>query len=153
MARIFRFSNVFPISGLVLKSENFAGRVKHCRFGQTLVARGSRYNYRCHSSAAVISHQLLQFSSKSPFLQSALQSWQFFSKFAIRTFKSSAAIMEKTARGFERLPKSVVPINYEITIKPDLVALVFEGSESITLKASSLFFVVSHATLFYFFWV
>jgi len=42
--------------------------------------------------------------------------------------------MEKTARGFERLPKSIVPINYEITIKPDLVALVFEGSESISLK-------------------
>ena len=52
--------------------------------------------------------------------------------------------MEKTARGFERLPKSIVPINYEITIKPDLVALVFEGSESISLKVSVFFSHVSH---------
>lgn len=35
---------------------------------------------------------------------------------------------------FERLPKSVVPINYEITIKPDLVKLSFEGTEIITLQ-------------------
>lgn len=35
---------------------------------------------------------------------------------------------------FERLPKSVVPVHYEITIKPDLVKLVFEGHESVTLN-------------------
>lgn len=37
-------------------------------------------------------------------------------------------------KAFERLPKSVVPVHYEITIKPDLVKLVFEGHESVTLK-------------------
>lgn len=35
---------------------------------------------------------------------------------------------------FERLPKTVVPVHYDITIKPDLVKLVFEGHESVTLK-------------------
>ena len=35
---------------------------------------------------------------------------------------------------FERLPKSIVPTHYNITIKPDLVKLVFEGEECITLK-------------------
>lgn len=39
---------------------------------------------------------------------------------------------------FERLPKSVVPVHYEITIKPDLVKLIFDGSESVLLKVFAL---------------
>ena len=42
--------------------------------------------------------------------------------------------MAPPVKAFERLPKSVVPIHYEITIKPDLFKLVFEGHESVTLK-------------------
>ena len=37
---------------------------------------------------------------------------------------------------FERLPKNVQPIHYEITIKPDLVKLVFDGYENVTLKVA-----------------
>ena len=35
---------------------------------------------------------------------------------------------------FERLPKTVIPIHYDISIKPDLVRLVFQGKESVTIK-------------------
>jgi len=42
--------------------------------------------------------------------------------------------VDAVSKVFERLPKSVVPVHYEITIKPDLVKLVFEGTQSVTLK-------------------
>ena len=35
---------------------------------------------------------------------------------------------------FHRLPKNVIPVHYEISIKPDLFNLAFEGTEIITLK-------------------
>lgn len=142
MAGSMRFSNVFSISRCFWKTGGSAGRAKHLRFYQTVVAPGSRYDHRCHSAAAVIVHQLLQPGPKSSFQRSALQSWQLYCKSATRTYKSSSATMEKTAKGFERLPKSVVPINYDITIKPDLVALVFEGSECITLKVNIHCFIL-----------
>lgn len=42
--------------------------------------------------------------------------------------------MTPPVKAFERLPKNIVPVHYDITIKPDLVKLVFEGNESITLN-------------------
>ena len=35
---------------------------------------------------------------------------------------------------FERLPKNVVPQNYALTLKPDLKAFTFEGSEEISIE-------------------
>ena len=51
--------------------------------------------------------------------------------------------MTQSVKAFERLPKSVVPLHYEITIKPDLVKLVFEGHENITLKVYYHVFISS----------
>ena len=39
---------------------------------------------------------------------------------------------------FERLPANVVPSNYAITLKPDLKAFTFEGSEVISVKVGIL---------------
>ena len=50
----------------------------------------------------------------------------------IPAFKMAAEMT--TVKTFERLPKSVVPIHYEIRIKPDLVKLLFEGDETISIK-------------------
>ena len=47
----------------------------------------------------------------------------------------SLVTMEKKV--FKCLPKSVVPIHYDITIKPDLVKLLFEGTENVDLKVKS----------------
>ena len=47
------------------------------------------------------------------------------------------AAVDAVSKVFERLPKSVVPVHYEITIKPDLFKLVFEGTENVTLKVCS----------------
>ena len=43
------------------------------------------------------------------------------------------ATVDAVSKVFERLPKSVIPVHYEITIKPDLFELVFEGTEKVTL--------------------
>ena len=43
---------------------------------------------------------------------------------------------------FERLPKNVQPIHYEITIKPDLVKLVFDGYENVTLKVAIKYYTL-----------
>lgn len=50
--------------------------------------------------------------------------------------------MPVALKSFERLPKSVVPVNYDLTIKPDLNQLVFEGTEDVTLKVNSLILVI-----------
>ena len=47
--------------------------------------------------------------------------------------------MSSSVKFFERLPKSVVPVHYDITIKPDLVQLAFEGNEIISLKVFLIF--------------
>lgn len=39
---------------------------------------------------------------------------------------------------FERLPKDVVPSNYNIRIQPDLTAFTFAGSEEITVQVGLL---------------
>lgn len=59
-----------------------------------------------------------------------------------RTFFTTGPTTNKMAQGepvktFQRLSKSVVPVHYDITIKPDLVKLVFEGTEEISLKVLS----------------
>ena len=37
---------------------------------------------------------------------------------------------------FKRLSKSVKPVNYKITLKPDLEAFTFSGSEEIDIEVS-----------------
>ena len=37
---------------------------------------------------------------------------------------------------FKRLSKSVKPINYKVTLKPDLDAFTFSGSEEINIEMS-----------------
>ena len=64
---------------------------------------------------------------------------QLLKSHTFQTLRRETAKMDKPIKTFERLPKSIVPIHYEISIKPDLVKLVFEGSENITLKVSPLF--------------
>ena len=45
--------------------------------------------------------------------------------FSVHTMSSSPK------KDFQRLPTHVLPINYDITLKPDLVKFTFEGSEKI----------------------
>ena len=52
----------------------------------------------------------------------------------LREDKREHCKMAPPVKAFEHLPKSVVPIHYEISIKPDLFKLVFEGQKSVTLK-------------------
>lgn len=35
---------------------------------------------------------------------------------------------------FERLPKAIQPVHYEISIKPNLFSLVFQGTETVTFQ-------------------
>ena len=57
-----------------------------------------------------------------------------FESQAIEEEQNRNSKMTPPVKAFERLPKNIVPVHYDITIKPDLVKLVFEGHESITLK-------------------
>ena len=43
---------------------------------------------------------------------------------------------------FERLPESVKPKSYNITLQPNLVKCVFHGSEEIELEVSHFFYYV-----------
>ena len=38
------------------------------------------------------------------------------------------------AKPFERLPKTITPVNYNIRLKPNLKAFTFEGSEDIDIE-------------------
>ena len=42
---------------------------------------------------------------------------------------------------FQRLPNSVVPINYKLKLQPNLEKWTFEGSEEIKVKVNDTFFV------------
>lgn len=66
--------------------------------------------------------------------------------FSINIVNKMAAEMT-TVKTFERLPKSVVPVHYEIRIKPDLVKLLFEGDETISIK---VIFIVDNYFEFFF---
>lgn len=44
--------------------------------------------------------------------------------------------MPLTKKKFERLPKTVVPSNYKLTLKPDLKNFTFEGSVDIAVEVS-----------------
>ncbi len=46
--------------------------------------------------------------------------------------QTSPAMPEKAP--FQRLPKDVIPVNYDLRLQPDLKAFTFEGSEEITVK-------------------
>lgn len=46
------------------------------------------------------------------------------------------SLSKMTKHEFEKLPKTVVPTNYVLTLKPDLKKLVFEGSTKTTIKVS-----------------
>ena len=48
-----------------------------------------------------------------------------------------------STKKFERLSKNVIPINYDLSFKPDLEKYVFDGSEEILLQ-------VTHEALFNF---
>ena len=48
-----------------------------------------------------------------------------------------------SGKPFERLPSKVLPVNYAVTLKPNIPAFTFEGSEDIQVKVniSSFLFV------------
>ncbi|KAH9498825.1 hypothetical protein Btru_005237 [Bulinus truncatus] len=65
--------------------------------------------------------------------------FQFGSLFAsYSTFnKSKASNMSPSKKKFERLPKTVIPSNYKLTLKPDLKKFTFEGSVDILVEVKS----------------
>lgn len=75
--------------------------------------------------------QLINFRKKSISISNLFHSGNVSSKFA-NNFRMCST--EPNKKPFERLPNSVVPINYDITIKPDLVKFVFSGHEKITIQ-------------------
>jgi len=64
-----------------------------------------------------------QLSSKKSRFSSVLSSCR-------RNFSTNMATKEP----FQRLPTNVIPENYDISLKPNLKAFTFEGSESISVK-------------------
>lgn len=72
-----------------------------------------------------------QLTTRSPLPSTSLKRY-----LGTLTTSYSNQVKMTSAKHFERLPTSVLPVNYEITIKPDLVNLVFEGNETVTLKVS-----------------
>ncbi len=50
-----------------------------------------------------------------------------------RLYHQQPAIMPEK-KPFERLPKKVVPVNYELRLQPDLKNFTFDGNEDITVK-------------------
>lgn len=77
-----------------------------------------------------------RFSAKRDFVTGKSAGARETSKFESREeqVEKESCKMAPPVKAFERLPKNVIPVHYEITIKPDLVKLVFEGHESVTLK-------------------
>ncbi|KAL4217239.1 hypothetical protein ACF0H5_023690 [Mactra antiquata] len=59
----------------------------------------------------------------------------FHSEFFVRKYNNLTTMPAKEP--FQRLPSSVVPVNYDITLKPNLKAFTFEGSESISVKVTT----------------
>lgn len=47
---------------------------------------------------------------------------------------SSNGAASKAEKPFERLPTNVVPIHYDITIRPDLVKCTFSGEEAVDIQ-------------------
>ena len=41
--------------------------------------------------------------------------------------------MSTTKKPFEHLPNTVVPVNYDLLLKPDMVKFTFEGEQKITV--------------------
>lgn len=57
-------------------------------------------------------------------------------QFADLESSEDKSLSKMTKHEFEKLPKTVVPTNYVLTLKPDLKKLVFEGSTKTTIKVS-----------------
>lgn len=60
----------------------------------------------------------------------------FFSGIARRSAHLQVKITMPEKKHFERLPKSVVPKNYDLFLKPNLTKFTFEGKERINITVS-----------------
>ena len=58
--------------------------------------------------------------------------------FSAKNQQISVALKFKMSdkKAFERLPSTVTPVNYAVTLKPNIPNFTFEGSEDITVKVS-----------------
>jgi aminopeptidase N len=54
----------------------------------------------------------------------------------IRREKSNSNMRGTQSKEFKRLPTNVVPINYAITLKPNLKSFTFSGTETISVKVN-----------------
>ena len=59
-----------------------------------------------------------------------------------RTIYKMSEVQEDTKRPFKRLPTSVVPSNYQITLQPNLQDFKFKGSQIVDLEVISLYIYV-----------
>ena len=59
--------------------------------------------------------------------------------FFARTIFKMSEVQEETKRPFKRLPTSVVPSNYQITLQPNLQDFKFKGSQIVDLEVINLY--------------
>ena len=59
---------------------------------------------------------------------------------SVLRFNAAARTMSSIKRPFERLPTSVLPKNYKLTLKPNLTEFTFTGEEDIDLEVKVLSF-------------
>ena len=58
--------------------------------------------------------------------------------FFARTIYKMSEVQEETKRPFKRLPTSVVPSNYQITLQPNLQDFKFKGSQVVDLEVINI---------------
>ena len=101
-------------------------RKLHCINPSTLARR----NIRRYTKSTVV----IKFRPSSRFRPvSLISGFSFRSLNNTRLYHDLKAEMPE-AKPFERLPKTITPVNYNIRLKPNLKAFTFEGSEDIDIE-------------------